>query len=269
MIEAVVNVSEGRDRGRIDEMAAACGPCLLDVHSDSHHNRSVYTLAGSPQAVEGGALELARRAIALIDMSEHEGVHPRLGAVDVVPFVPYGSPMKVALEARGRFADAVGRLGVPCFLYGPERSLPEVRKEAWHTLFPATGPSTPHPTAGGCCVGARDVLVAYNLVVDAPLERAREIARALRRPEVQALAFALGEESQVSMNLISPERVGPAQVYDEVRALAPVLRAELVGLIPGALLDEIPQSRCVELGLDGACSIESRLVSPSPRTTSP
>src|SRR5690606_8929667 len=119
------------------------------------------------------------------------------------------------------------------FVYGPERSLPEVRRRAFVDLAPDAGPPTPHPTAGAVAVGARPVLVAYNLWLAEPdLELARRLARELRSPEVRALGLAVGEEVQVSMNLVAPERVGPADVYDRVAGSTRIARAELVGLAP-------------------------------------
>ena len=119
MLECVVNVSEGRDRGVVDAIASAGRACLLDVHADPHHNRAVLTLAGP--GVEDAARAVATEAVRRIDLRLHVGVHPRLGAVDVVPFVPLaGSSMDDAIAARDRFAAWAGdELGVPCFLYGP------------------------------------------------------------------------------------------------------------------------------------------------------
>ena len=261
MLEAVINVSEGRDGHTIAEIGRAAGDRLLDVHCDPHHHRSVFTLAGDADPVERAALALARRAVELLDISSHEGVHPRLGVVDVVPFVPYTVAFDVALGARTRFAETFSADGVPCFLYGPERSLPEVRREAWVSLQPDIGPGEPHPTAGACCVGAREVLIAYNLVIDASLARARQIARQLRGPAVRSLGLPLGEASQVSFNLIEPTTVGPAEIYDQVAALVTIERAELVGLVPAAVLEPIPASRFAQLGLSEDRSVEARLAS--------
>ncbi|MHB1988236.1 MAG: glutamate formimidoyltransferase [Acidimicrobiales bacterium] len=259
VLEAVVNVSEGRDEVAITAIADKAGELLLDVHSDPVHHRSVYTLAGAPEQLDAAVLSLARCAVGLLDLRSHVGVHPRLGVVDVVPFVPYGLGLKDALAARDRFARAISAEGLPCFFYGPERSLPEVRRGAFSTLAPDLGPSEPHLTAGACCVGARDVLVAYNLVVDAPLVQAREIARALRRPAVRCLGLALGEESQVSFNLIDPTLTGPGDVYDDVAALVTVKSAELVGLLPARVLAAIPEERYRELGLSAGQTIEAQL----------
>ena len=245
-------------------MGEAAGRTLIDVHSDPYHHRSVYTLAGGQEELERAALSLSLRAIELIDLSSHHGVHPRLGVVDVVPFVPLerrSGPERfgAALASRERFATELAAVGVPCFFYGVERALPEVRKRAFSDLFPDRGPLVAHPTAGACCVGVRDFLVAYNLVVKAPLERAREIASRIRRPEVRALGLDLGGESQVSCNLVVPELIGPDQVFDEVSELAPVVRAELVGLVPRAVLERISPSRWSELDLSEDRTIEVAL----------
>lgn len=229
------------------------------MHSDPFHHRSVLTLAGEPATLEECSLALARRAVELVDISSHEGVHPRLGAVDVVPFVPYRGDFATALSARDRFALSLSADGIPCFRYGPERSLPDVRRHAWRSLSPDVGPSRPHPTAGACCVGAREVLVAYNLVVEAPLETARRVAKALRSPTVRALGLPLGEEVQVSCNLISPRQTGPAALYDQVSSLVPIRRAELVGLIPKWVLDAVDEERLEQLDLSPERTIEWRL----------
>ena len=165
-----------RERGQrpdtILEIAACAGRALLDVHSDPWHHRSVLTLGGDD--VEAAARAVAAAAVDLLDLSDHEGAHPRLGVVDVVPFVPLprlgggrrrgaDDDLGEALAARDRFARyAADELGVPCFFYGPERSLPEVRRRAFVTEAPDAGPAVPHPSAGAMCVGARPPLVAYN-----------------------------------------------------------------------------------------------------------
>jgi glutamate formiminotransferase len=259
VLECVINVSEGRDSKVIAEIGRAAGRLLLDLHSDWFHHRSVFTLAGAPDEVEGAALALARRGVELLDLTAHVGVHPRLGVVDVVPFVPYAVPFSEAVAARDRIAQALAGDGLPCFLYGPQRSLPDVRRQAWLTLAPDMGPSEPHPTAGACCVGARDVLIAYNVVIKGPIARAREIARDLRGPAVRALGIALGDESQVSFNLIDPAVVGPAEIYDYVAERSEIDRAELVGLLPDSSLATISPNRFGQLGLSRERTIESRL----------
>jgi glutamate formiminotransferase len=165
------------------------------------------------------------------------------------------------VRARDAYARwAADTLGLPCFLYGPERSLPEIRRRAFSDLPPDLGPPTPHPTAGAVAVGARPVLVAYNLwLARADLDLARSIARRLRSPQVRALGLAVGDRVQVSMNLVEPLAVGPAQVYDRVAAQTAVARAELVGLVPRAVLDAVDPARWPELDLDPARTIEERL----------
>jgi len=257
MLECVVNISEGRDRGAIELIASTAGRELLDVHTDPDHHRSVLTLMG-----EQAAHAVALASVLRLDINSHVGAHPRIGVLDVVPFVPLGrSRMADAIEARDQFAAWLGNeLGVPCFVYGPERSLPQVRRDAFGRLAPDTGPLGPHPTAGACAVGARPVLVAYNLWLREPdLSRARKIAEALRGPAVRALGLGVGSQVQVSMNLIDPWVVGPAEVYDAVSELAEISRAELVGLVPRSVIDSIDPSRWDSLDLGEDRTIEARL----------
>lgn len=257
MIECVPNVSEGRRSAVVAELAALAGRDLLDVHTDPDHHRSVLTLAGVT-AVRA----VARRAVEVLDLRTHHGVHPRLGVVDVVPFVALdGSTAHEAQRARDDFADfASGELGVPVFLYGPERTLPDIRRQAWTDLTPDLGPDAPHPTAGAMCVGVREVLVAYNVwLAEADLVAARTIARSLRGPAVRALGLAVGNRVQVSMNLVHPDEVGPAQAYDAVAAQADVAGAELVGLLPARVLQRIDPARWDALDLAAERTIEWRL----------
>jgi glutamate formiminotransferase len=257
MLECVVNVSEGRDLGVLDELAAACEGDLLDRHRDPDHHRSVFTLVG-----EEAPRALARAAVARLDIGAHAGVHPRLGVVDVVPFVPLaGATVADAVTARDAFARWAGdELALPCFCYGPERSLPEVRRRAFVDLEPDSGPTRPHPTAGATCVGARPYLVAYNVwLAEADLDRARQIASAVRSPAVRALGLACGERVQVSMNLVEPLAFGPAAAFDAVAARAAVAGAELVGLVPAAVLETVPTERYAELDLGPERTIEARL----------
>ena len=258
MLECVVNVSEGRRPEVVGRLAAAAGTDLLDVHTCADHHRSVLTLVGedAPRAV-------ARAAVASIDLRDHRGAHPRIGVVDVVPFVPLGdTPMAAALAARDAFADWVAtELGLPAFVYGPERTLPEVRRHAFVALAPDAGPSRPDPRAGAVAVGAREVLVAYNLWLDgADLATARDLARVVRSPAVRALGLQVGPAVQVSMNLVRPGEVGPAQVWDQVAATgAAIARAELVGLVPEAVLRAVDPARWEQLDLAEDRTIETRL----------
>lgn len=261
-----MNVSEGRDASVLAELGAAAGGALLDVHTDPHHHRSVFTLAGP--AVDESARALVAAAVARIDLRVHRGAHPRLGAADVVPFVPLdGSTLDQAVRARDDFARWAGAgLALPCFLYGPERSLPEVRRGAFAGLAPDTGPPAPHATAGAVAVGARPVLVAYNvwLAAGTPPGVTRAVARAVRGPAVRALGLDVGGRPQVSCNLVDPAVVGPAEAYDLVAAAAAGAGAvpdgtELVGLVPRFVLDAVDPARWDELALHPSATIEARL----------
>jgi glutamate formiminotransferase / 5-formyltetrahydrofolate cyclo-ligase len=282
--ECVVNISEGRDRRVIDAIAGAGGDLVLDVHTDPDHHRSVLTLGGRLDTVETAARAVVAAAVDRIDIRTHAGAHPRLGSADVVPFValsdrpgpPDTSAIDAALGARDRFARWAGdELALPCFLFGPERSLPEVRRTAFGTLQPATGPAAPHPTAGATCVGARPVLVAYNVWIVGPpddgpdpaahaLSVARNLADQVRGTAIRSLGLAVGQGAQVSLNLIDTTLVSVADVYDAVAGGAEaqgcsVLRAELVGLCPASLLEAVPRRRWAELDLSDDRTIEARL----------
>jgi glutamate formiminotransferase len=240
-----LNVSEGRSREVLDALAAAAGRELLDVHTDRHHHRSVLWLAG-----EDAPRRVAAAAVARIDLRRHQGVHPRLGAVDVVPFVGDG-----AADARERYVRwSWQALRVPCLAYGDgERSLPEVRRLRGDTR-------TAHPTAGATAVGARGALVAYNVWLAVPdVGLARRVAAAVRSPAVRALGLPVGDRVQVSMNLVAPSAVGPGAAYDAVAALAPVAGAELVGLVPEPVLLAEPEDRWSLLGLAPDRTVEARL----------
>lgn len=262
VLECVVNISEGRDGAVIAEVAAAAGAHLLDVHSDPHHHRSVLTLVG-----EEAARAVADVAVARLDLRDHDGVHPRLGVVDVVPFVALdGATPEDALAARDRFARwLAARHAVPCFCYGPERTLPEVRRRAFRDLAPDVGPAQPHPRAGATAVGQRDVLVAYNVwVAGVNATSVRALADAVRTREIRTLGLRVGERWQVSMNLVAPAVAGPAVAFDRVVAAAEELGAtvegaELVGLLPEAVLRAVPARRWAELDLGAERTIEARL----------
>jgi glutamate formiminotransferase / 5-formyltetrahydrofolate cyclo-ligase len=262
-LECVVNISEGRRSPVIAEIAAAAGTACLDVHSDPHHNRSVLTLAGDAIEVEAATRRVAEATVASLDITAHEGVHPRIGALDVVPFVPWtGASIDNAIAARDNFARwAAHELGLPCFLYGRERSLPDIRREAFGELAPDYGPLIPHPTAGGCAVGERGVLVAYNVWLETgDVAVARAIATRLRAPQrLRALGLLVGDQAQVSCNLIDPLSFGPADAFDAVAAQAAVARAEVVGLLPAAVLAAVPTERWTQLGLAPSLTLEARL----------
>jgi glutamate formiminotransferase/glutamate formiminotransferase/formiminotetrahydrofolate cyclodeaminase len=283
ILECVVNVSEGRNREVLDHLTAAAGPALLDRHTDPHHHRTVLTLAGASDDVEAAVRTVAERAVAEIDLGSHHGVHPRLGALDVVPFVSLeeqadgtlgeGDP-NPAVGARDRFATwCADTLGVPCFVYGAGagvsggggRTLPEVRRGAFTTLSPDTGPAHPLPRTGAVAVGARPLLVAYNLFLrGADLATARRVASELRGRRVRTLGLDVGGFPQVSCNLVEPWRTGPLEVYERVATLAAaqgatIDRAELVGLLPAGVLARIPTPLHAQLDVDADRTIEARL----------
>ena len=263
----MINVSEGRDPSVISALVAAGGRSVLDVHSDADHHRSVLTLAGPPGPLTAAVQRVARTAVALIDLRRHAGAHPRFGSLDVVPWVALsGWPVGPgdggrAVALRDGFARwAAAELALPCFLYGPERSLPDLRRSAWNGLAPDFGPPRPHPTAGAAAVGARGVLVAYNLWLAEPdLDLARRVASEIRGPALRTLGLRVGTGVQVSCNLVDPWRLGPGAAYDAVAARAGVERAELVGLVPASVLDAEEPDRWPQLGLSPHHTIEARL----------
>ena len=287
ILECVVNVSEGRDDTVLGTLASAAGPMLLDLHRDPDHHRAVLTLAGPPDEVAAAARALATETVRRLDLRTHAGAHPRLGVLDVVPFVPYlpgAAPpgdLGPAVAQRDRFARWLGdELAVPAFCYGPlaplgqtspaasaARTLPEVRRHAFGPppdgLRPDFGPSRPHPTAGATAVGARPVLVAYNVwVSDAAV--ARRVAPLVRGPGLRAIGLAVGARAQVSCNLVDPVRLGPVEAYAVVaervaEAGGRVEGAELVGLIPEVVLRAVPAGRRRALGLAEDATVEARL----------
>lgn len=265
MLECVVNVSEGQDSAVLDALVAAVETAapgtFLDLHSDADHHRSVFTMLG-----ERAPRVLATAAVSCLDMNAHSGVHPRLGVVDVVPFVPLDdATIHDAIHARNNFAEwAAEELNVPVFLYGPERSLPDVRRHAWKDLMPDIGPTQPHRSAGAICVGARELLVAWNVWLSGiSLAATREIAAAVRTHDIRTLGLQVGDYTQVSVNLVNPLTTGPDIAFEAIaershRAGATVVRSELVGLAPGAMVRSIDPQRWADLDLDEERTIESR-----------
>jgi len=268
IVECVPNVSEGRDPGRLRRLravvAAVPGVTLANVHADPDHHRSVFTFLGRPDAVAAGALALADAVLAEIDMRAHRGIHPRLGALDVVPFVPLaGVTMAEAVTlARQVGHELAKRHALPVYYYGQaargpgRRTLRELRHGEYEGLAerlatpdgaPDDGPARFDPRAGAILVGARDVLVAYNVwLASHDLAAARAIARAVREssgglPAVQALGLPLASRDrvQVSMNVLDYRVTPLPAVFDRVSAEAArrgiaIERAELVGLAPRA-----------------------------------
>lgn len=288
---AVPNVSEGRDATRVEALARAFaeGAELLDRHSDPDHNRTVFTLAGGPQALMMALARGAAEAIDSIDMNAHDGAHPAIGALDVCPVVwTTAEDRDLARATAGNVAAELGDLGVPVFLYGelaegPERverayfrngGLAELwlRMEAGE-LQGDRGPAQPHRTAGATLVTARPPLAAFNVELDSDdLELARAVAAGLREsggglPGVRAIGLPLsGGRAQISTNVHDPVAVPLGVVVERVRSLAVPLgarpvEAEIVGLIPVAALSEYPADvpiRDFDLELG---TIESRLAS--------
>ena len=272
LIECVPNFSEGRDPARIAALVASmsgiAGVWVLDVHSDPDHNRSVITLAGEPEAVAEAALRGVGRAAELIDLNQHQGVHPRMGATDVLPFIPIeglemGDCVALAHQTGRKIWD---RYRIPVYFYEsaalrPERAaLEEIRKGQFEGLrreiprnsgrAPDIGGPELHPTAGATGVGARKFLIAYNINLNtADAAMAGEISRAIRAssgglPAVKAMGVALASRgiAQVSMNLTDFERTSLQQAYEAVRREAArhgctISGGEIIGLIPEKALD--------------------------------
>jgi glutamate formiminotransferase len=262
VLECVINISEGSRTDVVEGIAAAAGSDLLDVHTDAHHNRSVLTLVG-----EGAPRAVAEATVRALDIGAHAGVHPRIGVVDVVPFVPLeGATLADAVAARDRFAQWIAQeLGVPAFLYGENRTLPNVRKHAFGEISPDYGPGAPHPRAGAVAVGARPPLIAWNVYLAAStsvpddLAEAKRIASLIRGPSLRALGLQVGDEVQVSMNLVAPHELGPAEAWDLIASHRMIDRSELVGLVPRSVVDWTPSNRWSQLDLDPERTIEARL----------
>ena len=270
VIECVPNVSEGRRLDVIEKMATALraipGLRVLDVQSDAAHNRSVFTLAGSAAGLAAGVPVLFEQAIANIDLRTHQGEHPRMGAVDVVPFIPIdGVTMTecVAL-AKSVAADVAARFDLPLFLYeeassnAARKNLEDIRRGEFEGLAakmalpawaPDYGPAAPHPTAGASVIGARMPLIAYNInLATNRLDVAKKIASAIRMSGgglryVKAMGIPLEDRGivQVSMNLTNYEKTPIFRVFEMVKREAArygvtILESEVVGLVPSAAL---------------------------------
>lgn len=274
-----MNVSEGRES--LEALTRAAGRSLLDLHVDSDHHRSVLTLAGPGiYDAEAAARQVTMAAAAQLDLSDHDGAHPRLGAIDVVPFVALApTDRRDAIAAAQRYgAWIVQQLGVPVFFYDmaspTDVSLPEVRRNAFGSLTPDLGPAHRHPRLGAVSVGARELLVAVNCELDTgDVALARRIAQSIRERDgglagVRALGMMLESRSraQVSMNLIDLQKTGLERACEEVRtharaARTDVVAVELVGLIPEAELRRCSSSFLTWSGLHSDLAIEARLAS--------
>ena len=295
LLECVPNISDGRDATAIDAIAkafASGGATLLDVESDRDHNRSVVTIAGSRREVVDGAVAGARAALSRIDLTKHEGAHPRMGATDVVPFIPLaGATMADAVAAADEAAERIAReLGVPTYLYGDaarveaRRDLAKVREGQFEGIrdligtdparAPDFGPTAVHPTGGATAVGARFFLIAFNVdLVTRDLPLAKRIAKEIRERDgglkgVKALGFDLPEKGwvQVSMNLVDYRQTTPIAAYDAIKARADaagveIAGSELVGLIPAAACPAGFAERVRLLAFDPDQVIETRIAS--------
>jgi glutamate formiminotransferase / 5-formyltetrahydrofolate cyclo-ligase len=281
VLECVANVSEGRDVQALRAIAQACLPSLLDVHTDGDHHRSVFTLAGpGPHDAGAATRNLADAVASRISIAEHVGAHPRLGALDVVPFVALGGTSAECAQAT-ETARAFGRWwadthAVPVFLYDDadpdRRNLPHIRRHAFRGRQPDFGPGSPHPKLGATAVGARKPLVAVNLrLITRDVAVARRIASEIREkdgglPGVRALGLMLATAArpQVSMNLVDLGRTGIEEACLAVRELArreqtDVEAVEVVGLVPRIDLDRCSDEFLAWAGIDGSIAIEARI----------
>ena len=286
LLEAVPNFSEGRDHGVIDAIVEAmrsAGADVLDWSADEDHHRAVVTVVGTPPVVEEAAIAAARIAVERIDLRHHSGVHPRIGALDVLPFVPLvGLTMADARASARRVGERLAReVGVPVFYYAqasdpPGRGLAELRRGGFEQLArgwpadrtpdvaPASGHAGAHPSAGATCVGARPLLLAWNVYVEGiDRSQAATVARALRESSggmtgVRALALELPRKGaiQISMNLEDPDANAPMAVFRAVESLVKeqggrVLETEVIGMVPDALVMGAAAER-LRLGRGGA-----------------
>lgn len=273
IIECVPNFSEGRDRDKIAGITEAIsrvrGVVVLDFSMDWDHNRSVLTMIGIPEAVERGAMVACEKALELIDMRGHFGGHPRIGAVDVVPFVPIGDvDMPEVVKIAHSFGRTFGgRNNIPVYFYGeaalsPERkNLSDIRRGGYERLkekvddplwAPDAGPAVYNPRGGAVAVGARNPLIAFNVNLDTDdLVVAKNIAKSIRYSSgglryVEAIGVLLKSRqvAQVSMNLTNYKETSIQKVFDTVKELAigygvDILESELIGLIPEAALEGV------------------------------
>ncbi len=273
IIECVPNFSEGRRKEVIDAIARTIksvkGVRLLDVEMDSNHNRAVITFVGDIEPVKTAAFEAAKKAVKLIDMEKHKGEHPRIGALDVLPFVPITATMDDCVNVARQVGKRIAKdLGVPVYLYGDaatqkdRENLANVRKGEYEGLKvevtrnparkPDFGGPALHPSAGASAVGARPPLIAYNVNLDTNnVTIAKSIAKKIREkdggfPHVKALGFELKDRGivQVSMNLTNYKVTPMHVVFEAISAEAqrlgiPVVGSEIVGLVP---LEAIVQS---------------------------
>lgn len=295
IVECVPNFSEGRDRAKVDAIVAAARAAgavkVLDLELDANHHRSVLTLAGTLEAVERAAFAAVAAARERIDLNVHKGEHPRMGATDVLPFVPVrGTTMEACVALARRVGRRIGEeLAIPVFFYEeaatrPERrNLADVRAGEFEGLrdaigrdparAPDFGPPKIHPTAGAIAVGARFFLVAYNVnLASDDVKLAKSIAKQIRERDgglkcVKALGFFLEDKrlAQVSMNLTNYQVTSIEKVFGEIERLAraagvEVKESELVGLAPRAALPPETAAKVKLAGFDPKKQILEELV---------
>jgi len=291
LVECVPNFSEGRDKSKVDAIVETMkldGVYLLDREMDADHNRCVITIAGDRDPVQEAAIRGVGKAAELIDLNQHQGAHPRLGAADVVPFIPIEG---VTLEDCVVMARHVGeeiwkRHKVPVYLYeaaatSPERqNLENIRRGQFEGIRaeiatnparrPDFGEAALHPTAGACVVGARKFLIAYNIFLNtADVEIAKKVAKAVRFSSgglrfVKAAGFLVRGQAQVSMNLTDFEQTPMHRVFEAVRAEAARYGAlpqssEIVGLIPKKALEQTAEWFLQIENFDSSLILENRL----------
>ena len=293
IIESIPNISEGRRPEVVNAIAAAIrevpGVRLLDFSSDASHNRSVFTLAGDAAPLKEAILRLFEHTLREVDLRVHEGEHPRLGAVDVVPFVPIeGATMDDCVRLAKEVASEVARrFGVPVYLYeeasaNPARkNLEDIRRGEFEGLAtkmategwaPDFGPSTPHESAGATVIGARMPLIAYNINLNTDrVDVAKKIAAAIRHSSggfryVKAAGFKLDDRNlaQVSMNLTNYEKTPIFRVFETVKREAEwygvsILESEIVGLVPAAALHAAAEYYLQIAGFKSDQILESKL----------
>jgi glutamate formiminotransferase len=293
VIECVPNVSEGRRKDVIDQLAdslrAVPGMRVLDVQSDAAHNRSVFTLAGDAEAMTAGIPKLFEGAIAAIDLRTHKGEHPRMGAVDVTPLIPIeGVTMAECVALAKTIAEDVAkRFALPIYLYeeasanAARKNLEDIRRGEFEGLAakmakpewaPDYGPAAPHQSAGASVIGARMPLIAYNINLNTDrLDVAKKIAAAIRMSSgglryVKAMGIPLEDRGivQVSMNLTNYEKTPIFRVFDLVKREAErygvsVLESEIVGLVPAAALTQVAEYFLQLEGFSAAQVLENKL----------
>jgi glutamate formiminotransferase len=281
---AVPNVSEGRSSARIRGFAdavAAAGARILDVHSDGAHNRSVFTVTGPRTNLEEAMVALCV-ACSYIDLTRHEGLHPRLGGLDVCPFVPHDTRIEEAVAAAHRMGELVhDRTGLPVYFYEraalreSTRRLPDLRRGGLSALIQRAERDLPPDLGDGIdqrrgvvCIGARDELIAFNVELEGPVEIARRVASRVREstgglPGVRALTLPLADgRVQVSMNLGDPDSTSIDRAFEEIalharKEGATVVATEIVGLVPERFL---PKGEAARLLVQPSRSLESALL---------